>query len=337
MENISAYLYRSPEKPFLGLSVFVFVSLFVSKTPFHKIKTISTHFYQPFQQTFLVFSLSASPFYGNESTFILNDLQLNDQPLPPPLISLVFFLIRLCLLICGWHVNFKVIEKMKNDNGLLAPITKFVAINNCNILLGLVVFETLNEVVYPVNEILGDWFCEFFLNGSRFENFIVAFYSLITAIMRYSFIVHEKGMIAYGKERAKRAFTLLGIFLPLVLAIWASIIFDKNNDTLPINLTRCYGFHTKSFFGDTPSLDLLKHGILRDNEKLLDSIPTIVARVSEILLFTVVVLMGSNIIEGYINYKTLSYLNKYEKIIFKYLEARITVSRFFTCSLSNFF
>ena len=273
-------------------------------------RKIENFLYHPFQESSFGFFMKDPSISANETNFILEYVDLYDQPIPPPLLSLIYFLVRLLLAIFGEYVNVKVFMKMNHDKGVLATSTKNIAITQMIALLTLLIMDTLNELVYPLHEILGEWFCWSHVFAARLVNLKIGFYSITSCVMRFVFIVHDKKVKAFGKEKAKTLLTYLGEIIPLFICMWGSIHFDKSRTRLGPNLSRCYGLNHVNFFKNLPTLDVLKKRFQGGHVESLDPVLATCIRISKIFYSIVLWLIGFNIVEGIINYKTLIYMNR---------------------------
>ena len=80
------------------------------------------------------------------------------------------------------------------------------------------------------------------LNYWFFEKFviqIVSFHSLAVALLRYSFIVHDKSVVGFGKEKLKTLFWYLSIGVPFLTILWVA---SDLQDVVPSkHINKCNG------------------------------------------------------------------------------------------------
>ena len=113
------------------------------------------------------------------------------------------------------------------ENGLVKEVTKIYTIA---LMIGgttFSIFVASTDILHPVNEVIGQWYCDlgwFVLYTSWFT---MNFHSFIVASMRYLFIIQEEKLENYGKEKVRKVFHILSIFLPFLLMIWS--ITDKSD------------------------------------------------------------------------------------------------------------
>ena len=151
-----------------------------------------THgFYRPYINSSLGFTLHVGSFEDHFYGFIIEDMKLLYQPVQEPNIGILFFVIRTIIMVFSEFINYKVINKMKKNTGLLNDI---VTVQSYTIIISFpsyLLFVTLTDFIHPLNEIIGQWFCScgwFFLKVCFG---IVTTNSLIATLLRYLFIVHQ--------------------------------------------------------------------------------------------------------------------------------------------------
>ena len=183
----------------------------------------SYHFYDAFKNSSFAVLTKGLTDPKNVTGFVLDDVNLYYQPLESPYISLTFFGLKLISIIIGEGIGIKLLTMMKKENGLLTEITKLFVISQMILHPILLFFDLTINLVYPVNEVIGNWFCSLgWLCWGIFMR-IGLNHSFMVALMRYFFIVHENRVKAYGKKRAKRIFLILAIAIPLfqfILHYW---------------------------------------------------------------------------------------------------------------------
>jgi hypothetical protein len=72
----------------------------------------------------------------------------------------------------------------------------------------------------------GEWFCYLATFISLYGISIITLNSLLIAVMKYFFIVHNTKVLEFGEERTKKGFLILGLSLPLILATIAVVTKD---------------------------------------------------------------------------------------------------------------
>jgi hypothetical protein len=171
------------------------------------------YFYHPFESSSLGFLMKNNV---SKDGSIIDNIDLQYQPVQVPAIALTFFLIKLTVIVIGELVNYKLLTALSKENSILNQITKlFVWIQMISYPIGLL-FITSTDFIHPVNEIIGEWFCTFGWFLTAYCVYLTIFYSFVVAMMRYVFIFHNSRVEKYGKQKAKKLFLFLFIFTPLL-------------------------------------------------------------------------------------------------------------------------
>ena len=276
----------------------------------------SQHYYHPFKEPYFGFLLKDHTSPENTTGFIVDNIDLYYQPVQEPVIAIIFFFLRMILVIIGEFIHIKVFIILKKENGLVKDVAKLFTATQMIFWPFWLLLTTSTDFVHPLNIVIGQWFCTF----SWFFFFlcwtIIAFHSFIVALMRYFFIVHDKKVAAYGKEKAKKVFLLLSFLIPLLVVIWGAIEDPELNAMSFIN--KCYGNHHKVFLIETSTLNVVKRNFCEfenfDESGSFGKILAIVKRVSCIAKTTVMLIMGFNFTEAIIYYKIVSHIHRYHNI-----------------------
>ena len=168
--------------------------------------------YHPFINTSFGLFINTS---STEANNIVDEIDLYYQPLLDPLVAIIFFLVKLLVILIGEIIGIKFLKTMKKETGLLKDITMlFVTWQMaCHPILAF--FDLINSLIYPAGDVIGSWFCTlgWFVWGYGVR--LALYNSFITALMRYLFVVHEERVAAFGKEKIKKIFWYLSQLLPL--------------------------------------------------------------------------------------------------------------------------
>jgi hypothetical protein len=137
--------------------------------------------------------------------------------------------------------------------------------------------------------------------------------SFIVALMRYWFIVKQKSVEKYGKEKTKRVFLCLSILLPVIMVVWGTAENVELDMFLFIN--RCYGIDHKMFLiniapfkASDPKICII--GTFNDKD-LYGKILVFTKRASCIIKAIVTMVLGFNITEGILYYKIYSHMKRF--------------------------
>ena len=270
------------------------------------------HLFHPFPESYLGFWVNDESDRENSIGYILEHIDLYYQPVHEPILASVFFIIKVILAIIGWVVNMKVWIMVDKENGLVKDVTKTYTVAMIAVGPLFVLFSTSTDFIHPLNEVVGQWYCDFGWFFLYLSFFIISFHSFIVAIMRYLFIVHEEKMEAYGKQKMMKIFYVLSFLLPLFMMMWS--VTDKSDvDALSI-FNKCYGSHHKVFLFDTSTLKTAKRNFCEhvqyDYFGKIGNIISKLRRYACIVRTLLILFMGFNFMEAIIYYRILTYMYK---------------------------
>ena len=269
------------------------------------------HFYRPFKNSSIVFLVDTLLTSNEDLVLEIDDIDMYHQPVQHPVVALLFFCVKLIVIIIGEFVNARLLKNLKKENGLLTQVTRLLVWSQMiSYPIGLV-FITSTDFIHPVYEVFGYWFCTLGWFITTFFGYISLFHSFISAIMRYVYMLHNSKVHSYGKEKVLNLFLFLSICIPLLFVIWETMeefsVFSYIN--------KCYGRDHKVFLIETSTLDVLTHKFWSFSEfksnGILDTIIVIVQRLSNILKAILFLIMGCNIIEGFIYYRIFAHIIRY--------------------------
>ena len=218
--------------------------------------SIRNHFYNPFNSGFLGVFVPNSSYTANDSYISFEDIDLNYQPVPPPLASGIHAVLSVITLILGSYIHVRVMFCLKKDDSILKGITQVFVVTNLTLLILAISTSCTTNLVHTFPTIAVDYICPtiWFLNLQCIN--LITFYSFICALMRYFFIVHTEKVNSYGKEKVKTIFLVLSILIPLILTIWKAI--DSGHLDALSYINRCYGRHHDYFLVETSRISVLK-------------------------------------------------------------------------------
>ena len=270
-------------------------------------------FYHPFNDSSFGFLLEDQAFPNNATGFVVNNINLYYQPVLNPVIAIVFFVLKVVFVIIGELISIKLLIKLKKETSLLSDVTKlFVCVQIIYHPIRLI-FTTSTDFIHPLNEVIGQWYCTFGWCWISLGSGIMGMYSLICSLLRYVFILHETKVEEYGKEKVKKIFLFLYVFIPLLLFLWTAI--DRPELSILSNINKCYGKHHEVFLIETSTLNVLKRNFWEFQSYELggsfEKIIAILRRVSKIARLTIMLLISTNFLEGILYYKILSHMNRY--------------------------
>ena len=270
------------------------------------------NFYHPFKNTSIRVTIEENAINKHQNGYIIGEIDLYYQPVQNPAIGITFFLIKLPILILGIFLNIKVLSLIKRETSVVNDVTKVATYAQMIFWSTFVFFTTVTDFVHPLNEILGQWVCEFGWFITYFFTSIFTLHSFLVALMRYCFIVHndkfEKG---FRKQKTERVFLFLSLFIPLLMVIWGAISRSELDILSYIN--KCNGKHHNVFLIETSTVDVLKRNFCEFDSYDSPNFPfgqiiDAIKRVSCIARTTVLVLMVLNFTEIVIYYKIFSHM-----------------------------
>jgi hypothetical protein len=268
----------------------------------------SYHFYHSFKNSSLAILRESLTDTENITGIVLKDIDLYYQPLESPLVSITFFVPKLISVLIGEGIGIKVLATIKKEKGLLTQITKVFLLYQMILHPAQILTDLTINLIYPVNEVIGDWFCAlcWFLWG--FGTGIVLNNSFMAALIRYFFIIHETKVKTFGKKRAQRIFLVLSIAIPL----FQFILQVVDGSPRYSYIKKCYGEDREAFLVETSTLKVLKSKFLKlekyETNGGIDSIYEMGRRICKVLEATLFVMMGFNITEGVMYYKIFSHM-----------------------------
>ena len=267
-------------------------------------------FQQLYKESYLGFLIkSKSPQKTITTTLTFENISLYYQPLQSPLFISGLLLIRVALVLLSEYVQIKAYSTIKKEKGLVTNVAKLYLIVLMVAGPYWLIYTTTIELIYPVNEIMGNWFCI----GGAFIGyllfFIVATHSFIVASLRYLFIVHEDRVTAYGKEKVQKLFFILSIVVPFLLMGWGELI-SSEFDSMSFN-NKCKGLDVKIFLIESSTANVVKRNFCdyagfgeAFNRGMIDTIRYI----SCIIRQCVVLIMCFNLTEGILYFLTVSHM-----------------------------
>lgn len=206
------------------------------------------YFYHPFTKAFVgiyMGNASNNVSISNSSMMVFDDVDLYYQPLEHPIIALSAFAIKGIVIVLGIILCFKVFSMVKKNPSIDSTILMVFCWTQIIFQPTLVFFDLTVNLIHPINEIIGRWFCSFGWLFYSFSTKFVLNHSFFTAMMRYIFILHQDVVNKYGKEKFKRYFLCLSL-LTCFFGIFVDGIDARELSRLSF-INKCYGKDHKVF------------------------------------------------------------------------------------------
>ena len=215
-------------------------------------------------------------------------------------------------------MHYHLWQMLKRGDNLVSFILKvYVIVQMISFPLDCI-FRHATDFIYPLSEVFGSWFCVFFYFLKWSCTIFISFHTTVIAIMRYIFVVHDERVASFGKQRAQHFFYwLLGI-VPIVLTIWlyfgaADREYDGN-----IAINKCNGVYDKIFllkwgFAGRQSVWYARCGVQCYASVNFDNVASaieILELIQCIASFSIMILLTSNIFEGFIYYRLWAHILK---------------------------
>ena len=277
------------------------------------------YLYHPFLQRslgiFLKESATADELIGGS----IENIDLYQQPVQEPFIATLFLGIKLCLLIVGEYLLIKVYRLMKEENGITKQITQLLVYVQFFFWPIWIVFAYSTAFIYPMKDVVGEWYCYLGSFLFYFLGNIIISHSFISAFARYFFILHQDKVNLYGRQEVKRFFLLLSVLLPLLMALRESLIGSELDSMSFIN--KCHGKYHNVFLIDSSTVDAAKRNFCAFEfnhsggtwSKILAQIRQILCFANmgiQLSVFIFQLILGLNVVEGFLYYKILSHINR---------------------------
>ena len=270
------------------------------------------HYYHPFLNVSLALFSTNDTCPENATGCILKHINLYYQPLEKPWIVTFFAFLRLFIIITSEIIHIKLLKLIKKEKCIICDVMKFYVCTQMVYLPLLMLSIITTDFIYPVDDVVGRWFCTCAWLVFTFGGLITTSHSFIVALMRYFFIVHETKAKQFGKEKAKKIFLYLSVLIPVFIVVTGAIEGSEIHWMSFIN--KCYNNHYKVFLIETSTISGFKKRIFKLGVDELRTSSTIVRailwRISRIVRTIITLMIGFNVTEGILYYKTLSHLNR---------------------------
>ena len=252
--------------------------------------------------------------FGESGVFphqTLTEVNLYYQPLQNPIIATVYLIIRIVMIFSGEYMQMKVLALFKRDSCMANDVLKMLSYVQMGYWPLFTLFEASTDFVVPLRELIGTWYCQVGFLVMVYGITHIVFHSFVVAFMRYVFIVHNKRVASFGKERAKRLFLWMSFLVPMLTTTWRFVGHLEVSAYSSFN--KCNGIHHASFlmengFGSTAE-NLFCFMEEYEGEKDFLSLATL-KRTLCMLSSIVYVVMGFNVIEGIFYWRTLKHTKR---------------------------
>ena len=239
----------------------------------------------------------------------ITDIYFYYGPIPNPEISITFLILKSIIIIIGEFLNKYTLKFLELQDGLVNDILKMFLRVQMVYWPVTVLFSTTTDFFYPLRDMVGVWYCSFGFLWIVCGMTLILFHSFIVGLMRYVFVVHNERVVGYGKERAKKLFFLASILIPVFVTLWGYL---NGRDTSAISsLNKCNGVHHQAFLIENSIDSTMKRNfcVFEKYEHEGEFLATM-RRVSCKLYSALYVLMGFNVVEGLLYWRTVTHANR---------------------------
>ena len=201
---------------------------------------------------------------------------------------------------------------MKRENGVTKEITQLLVYVQLFFWPFWIVFADFTAFIYPMKDVVGEWYCYLGSFLFYFLGNIIISHSFISAFTRYFFILHQDKVNLYGKQEVKRFFLLLSVLIPLFVALWESLKGSELDSMSFIN--KCHGKYHNVFLIDSSTINTAKRNFCAfEFNHSGGTWSKILAQIRQILCISnqlIQLILGLNVVEGFLYYKILSHINR---------------------------
>ena len=270
-----------------------------------------TLLYNPFLGTHISFMDEVSNRSGLLTSEVLTDVNLYFQPVQYPILATVYLILRIIIIFIGEYVQVKALNLFKRESCIVNDVLTLVSYVQMGYWPLFVLFETSTDFIYPLREVIGTWYCVvgFFIITYGMTH--IVFHSFVVGLMRYTFVVHNKRVANFGKERAKRFFLVMSFIVPAVATIWRFL--GRLEVSTISSLNKCNGIHHMSFMIENRLGSTAKNNFCFLEEYEEDEVNkplAVMKRTMCILSSVLYLIMGFNFVEGIFYWRTLKYSEK---------------------------
>ena len=240
------------------------------------------------------------------------------EPEPLMVSSMLDLMILLVVSFTGIVINWKHLRNMNEDDKMRPPGTSECLIKdvlNTYTKVGMVGFPFHFFLNWFLNEryVLPAWFqyvlCydQYVVNTFRWY---YSFNSLVISTMRYTYIVQNKAVLRFGKEKAKAMFYYGSILIPILLAVLNAVSVQTPVHVLNVAATICVDFYLNSLnvtIEDANSIPGFGSPILMFVHQYIS---VDITHYVQVFLTVVAVVVLSNVIEGILYWKTFRVIRR---------------------------
>lgn len=274
----------------------------------------SARYYNPyFQNTINLFNPTS--FTTESSVYVetISNVDLYYQPLQNPTHSITYVIICIIIIIIGEYVHIQVLAFLSRENSFVKEILEVFMYTQMVYWPVTVILQAPTEFVYPLREIIGEWYCIIKHLWVVYGMTCVLCHSFVAGLTRYVFVVHNERALKFGKERTKKMFFWVSILMPLVVTTWG--FFHLQYLAAVSRFNKCQGIHHNQFLIENSIEHTTKRNFCFFEGYKNDDwdIQPVLKCLSCASIFIVYATMASNLVEGWLYWRTVKHSNRQVK------------------------
>ena len=279
-------------------------------------KTSTSHFYNPFLNSYLGAFVEDGEKQGSKTGLIIEQIDLYHQPVPDPIIAGIFSCLFFFMYLLAVYLHSKVWSMLKKEGGILKNVTRMFIIAQLTLFTVSMGLVSMTNVFHTFPDMMTDYFCPFLWYVLYLTINIFGFHSFNTALMRYCFIVHTDKVNSMGKEKVKKVFECMSVLIPLLLTTLKALEGSDLDAMSFVN--KCYNEHHEVFLRkkatvnvvSTSICDITNYDILRGYDRYIALGKKYLCLVIRNVTRAIMLVMGSNLSEGFIYYRLFTHMQK---------------------------
>ena len=117
------------------------------------------NFYHPYVESYLALSTYDEQRNGNDTNYVLKDIDLYYQPVEDPFTGIVILVIGIISVVFGELIQFRLFSMVKRENGLVKEVTQIYSLTSMIAYPVMLAVNSGTDFMHPLNEVIGQWFC----------------------------------------------------------------------------------------------------------------------------------------------------------------------------------
>ena len=224
--------------------------------------------------------------------------------------EIIIIVVQILLFIFGLLIQIKIIYicwKDREGNTWQIHLTHSIVVTIYFAFI--IVFSNLIKHIPNLSEHLEEWFCYLAAFVGLYGFYSVGLISFCIAFMKYRFILHNAKFLWLGKQGTKKAFLVLNLALPIILATISSATKDIDGHQ------RCLGLKDQGMkHGNTWENQIQKFFLCNlsapAKDDSLQYVFYLMKQFACVLKSTVVMVINTNVLEAFFYYKIFNKMKR---------------------------